>query len=625
MPSSESDKILSQDTVSAECESVGDGIILVDSFGRVAFVNNIAESLTGWTYSEALGKPLSEIFRIIDSKTGLTIDPSCYRGTRHDESPLPDQFSILLSREGEQCPISHRASAIRQADGDSNGCVIAFRRIPPAHDSGLVQGRLAAIVQSSEDAIIAYSLDGMLTEWNTGAEQLFGYRADEVLGRSIFVTIIPPEAADELREILIRVGHGDRSPPFESVRCDKRGRRFDASIGVSVVRDELGQAVGASEITRDISQAKRKDEFLAMLAHELRNPLAPIQSGLDLLALDKTVSEEMVELMKHQVENLVRLVDDLLDMSRILQGKVRLRKETVEVAQLVRRSVEGVRFFVQRRQQELLISVPPETLLVSADPIRMIQVLGNLLNNASKFTGQGGRIELSVKREGNVVTIRVRDNGMGITRHMLTKVFDLFTQGASAIDRSEGGLGIGLTMVKSLVELHGGRVVAASDGLGKGSTFTVSLPLVERPNRIDAAESPKEAVPRRRVLVVDDNIGAARMLSLLLSRLGASEVKMAHDGNATIATASEFVPEIIFLDIGLPGMNGFETARRLRSMPQFDNTLLVAVTGYGQDEDRRQSREAGFDEHLVKPVDIASLRKMFAHPKLPAAVAAGPR
>jgi PAS domain S-box-containing protein len=482
------------------------------------------------------------------------------------------------------------------------------------------------------DAIILVDARFQITFLNPPAEELTGWSQAEALGKS-------------LREVFRITDHGgllSADAAFKQVSQERSAANVSASTSLlhrngtnhsvgllmSPVRRKDGSVTGAVVAFHEISDEPcasndretdaRKEEFLAMLAHELRNPLAPIRSGLDLLALDQTANQETVDLMKHQLEYLVRLVDDLLDVSRIVQGKVRLRRERVDLSQIVRRAVDSVNFLVQRRSQKLIISLPADGVLMYADPVRVTQVLGNLLHNASKFTAEGGRIELTVEPEGKMVLIRVRDNGMGINRHMLNKVFDLFTQGASAIDRSEGGLGIGLTLVKSLVEMHGGTVIAASEGLGKGAVFTVALPLMDQPKRIETQPGPPVPESPRRILVVDDNVGAAKMLSLLLSRLGPHEVRTAHDGNTTFALAEDFRPDIIFLDIGLPAMDGFEVARRIRANAKLNNILLVAVTGYGQDEDRRKSREAGFDEHLVKPVDVASLRRMISHPKLPA-------
>jgi CheY-like chemotaxis protein len=361
---------------------------------------------------------------------------------------------------------------------------------------------------------------------------------------------------------------------------------------------------------------RRKDEFLAMLAHELRNPLAPIKSGLDLLRMSGS-DPEVVGLMGGQVEHLVRLVDDLLDVSRILRGRVELRRRTVELKAVVERAVETVRPMLRAEGQELSVSLPDDPVRLDADPVRLTQVVSNLLNNASKYTEPGGRIALSAERAGGEAVVRVTDTGIGIDPDLLPHVFGLFTQSKRTIDRSQGGLGIGLTVVKSLVEMHGGSVSVRSDGPGKGSEFTVRLPAIDTP-----AESGEDgvrdcpAVDGRRILVVDDNVPGARLLGRLLEKLGRHEIRTVHDGEAALEAAEAFRPDLILLDIGLPKLDGYEVARRLRQRPRFDGTLLVALTGYGTEEDRRKSIEAGFDEHVTKPPGVDLLRKVLAHPKL---------
>ena len=362
---------------------------------------------------------------------------------------------------------------------------------------------------------------------------------------------------------------------------------------------------------------RRKDEFLAMLAHELRNPLAPIRSGLDILAMDETGGHlDTIKLMQEQVEHVVRLVDDLLDMSRIMRGKIELKKKPVELAALVQRSVAAVQPLVEGLQQELVVSLPEEPLWLNADPVRIVQIFENLLNNASKYTESKGRIEMTAEPQNGQVLLRVHDTGVGIEPELLPHVFDLFTQSSRSLDRAQGGLGIGLTLVKTLVEFHGGTVQAESEGTGRGSTFFVRLPLTQETSKTETPVRPPSISVPRRVLVVDDNVGAARMLSKLVMKLGDHSVEVAHDGHAALTKIQETRPDIVLLDIGLPGLDGYQVARTVRQDPHYDDVLLVALTGYGQKEDRRKSREAGMDEHLVKPPSIDQVRSVFNHPKL---------
>lgn len=363
---------------------------------------------------------------------------------------------------------------------------------------------------------------------------------------------------------------------------------------------------------------KRKDEFLAMLAHELRNPLAPIRSGLELLSLSHGPDHEPIQLMRSQVEHLVRLVDDLLDVSRIVRGKIELRQETITLDAIVKQTVAAIQPIVDARQQQLNVHLPNSPICVYADPVRLVQILENLLSNASKYTDHhAGQIELAVVRQGEDAVITVRDNGIGIEPELLPQVFELFTQSSRALDRAQGGLGIGLTLVRNLVEMHGGSVSAHSEGTGHGSVFTVRLPTM-------AAATTEAPAPRpaaspdvaRRILVVDDNESAARLLSLLFARLGTHEVETAHDGHTALRLVKDRRPDIVLLDIGLPGMDGYELARAIRAAPELNGTLLVALTGYGQEEDRRKSRAAGFDEHLVKPAPFDEIALLLQHPKL---------
>jgi signal transduction histidine kinase/ActR/RegA family two-component response regulator len=360
---------------------------------------------------------------------------------------------------------------------------------------------------------------------------------------------------------------------------------------------------------------RRKDEFLATLAHELRNPLAPIRTGVDLIRmmdLDNLELREVLEMLDRQVQQITRLVDDLLDVSRVTRGKIHLQLQSIDLATVAIRAVETSQPILDGRGHELTVTLPHEPLYVHADSIRLIQVLANLLNNAAKYTEQGGRITLTVAREGHEATVRVCDTGQGIDRELLPRVFDLFAQGDRSRLPSHGGLGIGLTLVRSLVEMHGGSVEAFSQGLGAGSEFVVRLPLDP-----DAQMSPTNPVLQenghpnvtgaaRRILVVDDNLDAARSLAILLKTAG-HQVHTAHTGPTALEMAATHRPAVVLLDIGLPEMTGYEVARRIREQPWGRDIVLIAVTGWGQPEDRRQAIESGFNHHLTKPVELATL------------------
>ncbi len=397
---------------------------------------------------------------------------------------------------------------------------------------------------------------------------------------------------------------------------------------LAVAEDLAGRAAIAIENTQlylELREAdRRKDEFLATLAHELRNPLAPIRNALQILknpGVDAATIDRSREMMERQVHHLVRLVDDLLDVSRVMRGKIELRKEPVDLASIISRSVETVHPLIEAQSHELTVTLPPESLVLFADPVRLAQVVGNLLTNAAKYTERNGHIWLSASRDGDEVVIRLRDNGIGIALDKLSHIFDLFVQVDHAATRSQGGLGIGLTLVRNLVEMHHGSIEAHSQGLGRGSEFVVRLPLSVQTNNkapdLEIAE-PQQPKPTsgHRILVVDDNRDAAESLAMLL-RLDGHEVRVAHNGSAALEIAPVYLPEMAFLDIGMPGMDGYQLARLLRMLPGLDKVRLAALTGWGQLEDRRRSKEAGFEHHLVKPLEPAALDEILVALKPP--------
>lgn len=489
------------------------------------------------------------------------------------------------------------------------------------------QAHLAAIVDSSGDAIVSKDLDGMIRSWNGGAERIFGYGAEEMIGQPI-ARIIPPELQSEEQQILASIRRGERVENLETVRVSKDGGRIDVSLSISPVYNASGQVIGASKIARDVTESKRiaralaeadrrKDQFLAMLAHELRNPLAALASGVELLALPNAPEnlESTRGMLDRQTQHLKRLVDDLMDMSRISRGMVSLRPETLDARSVVERAVEAVRLSVGEQRHSLRIALDEQPLRVKADPTRLEQLVANLLTNAAKFTKPGGRIEVGAYRRDEAALFYVRDNGVGIAPELLPHIFDLFAQSEQSADRATGGLGIGLTLVKSIAELHGGTVEARSEGPGQGAEFRVILPLAEPvdedlPRLIETGSGASgEHGSARRVLVVDDNEDAALGLSRLLEYSG-HVVRQAYTGPAALETAAEFRPEAVLLDIGLPDLDGYEVARRLRADTALEDVLLIALSGYCQDEDRRRSREAGFDHHVAKPVAHSDILRL---------------
>jgi len=619
------------------------------------------------------------------------------------------------------------------------------------------RSRLAAIVESSDDAIISKDLNGHITSWNAGAERLLGYTPEEAIGQSITM-IIPPERIDEEAVILDRVRRGIPIDHFETIRRRKDGSLVEISLAVSPLVDSRGRIVGASKIARDITDARvaqravregeeryrsllaaapvalyvcdrdgaiqfynsqatalwgrapvpgaerfsgamalrspdgtriapeqspivdvlragtsvsnmeflldrpdgtripvlmnfapltgprgeiagavtsfidiseqkaaqeslreageRMNQFVAILAHELRNPLAPIRNALEILRTtqaDTAMVRSASAMMERQVNHMIRLVDDLLDVSRISRGKIELRRARTDLTALVGHVVAGAASLAQCKNQELTLRTPDEPLFLHIDPTRISQIVGNLINNACKFTGDGGHVAISVDREGDQAVIRVKDDGIGIDSAHLRRIFEMFTQLDTSLERSESGLGIGLTLAKKLVEMHAGTIEATSAGPGQGSEFVVRFPVpsAEELEMTQPSTAQLPALTGRRVLVVDDNVDAATSLAMLLTMTG-NETHTANDGLEALELAASLRPEIILLDIGLPKLNGYEVCRRIRRESWGPAITVIALTGWGQKEDVRNSIEAGFDGHMVKPVELSALTKLLA-------------
>lgn len=632
--------------------------------------------------------------------------------------------------------------------------------IQSAHERSLgaeASARLAAIVESSDDAIISKTLDGVIRTWNGGAERLFGYSADEAIGRSIYL-IIPKDRHDEERTIIERLVRGERIDHFETIRAAKDGRLIDISLTVSPLRDAEGRIVGASKVARDITHRKlaatadakfralfeqatqfagiltvegvlleanrisleacgftredvigklfwdcgwwnrsrelmdmvqtgcrlaaagetfrteskyfvadggvrtvdfaispvldsqgrvvflaptgmditerkrleeelhqraqqlieadqKKDDFIALLAHELRNPLAPVRNGLQVIKLsagDPAAVAAVRDMMDRQLTHMVRIIDDLLDVSRIGRNKMDLRLERITLADAVKNAVETAAPTFEASGVDLQVSLPTQPVPLQADLTRLAQVFSNLLSNSAKYTKRGGRVWMKAKRDGGDVVVSVMDTGIGIPRDALPTIFDMFSQVDRSIERITGGLGIGLALVKGLTEMHGGTVSAASEGMNKGSTFTVRLPIDDVTKSKTSASSPEgktAEAPQRRILVADDNRDSAESMAIMLELLH-NQVMTAHDGLEVVAKAEKFRPEVILMDVGMPKLNGLEATKRIREQPWGRNVKIIAVTGWGQDGDRERTRAVGCDGHLVKPISLDDLQKL---------------
>jgi PAS domain S-box-containing protein len=500
------------------------------------------------------------------------------------------------------------------------------------------EARKTAVLESALDGIITIDHRGAIIEFNPAAEKMFRWARSEAIGKPFVEMFIPPPLNEKHWQALIHyLSTGDG--PILAKRLELHARRSDASefpVELAITRIPFPGPPMFTGYIRDITERKRledelrgraeellaadrrKNEFLATLAHELRNPLAPIRNGLQIWRLghsDPEMMEQARDMMERQLSQMVRLVDDLLDLSRVSRGTIELRKERIDLAKIVQQAVETSRPVIEQAGHELTIHLPPSTTYVDADLTRMAQVFSNILNNAAKYTESGGHIRLSVERHGDEAVVSVQDDGVGIPADMLPNVFDMFTQVDRNLERSQGGLGIGLSIVKRLVEMHGGDIEVKSDGHGTGSEFIVRLPValsVLQPQSDDVA--PARVSTRRRILVVDDNRDAAVSLAMMLRLMG-NELKTAHDGLEALDVAAAFRPDLILLDIGMPKLNGYDTARKIREQSWGKYILLVALTGWGQDDDRRKSQEAGFDAHMVKPIEQAALAKLLASTK----------
>jgi len=753
-----------QEVFRVTLRSIGDAVITTDTQGCITYINGVGEALTGWSHQDALGQPLDRVFHIVNESTRLPVENPATKALREGVVVGLANHTILIKKDGTDCPIDDSAAPIRNEEGYVSGCVLIFRdvtaqrliernRVNQLHTAQL----LASIVESSNDAIIGKTLDGIIQSWNAAAEQLFGYTTEQAVGQHISL-VIPPERLSEEDQIIASLREGKRIEHYETERVRSDGQRITVSLTISPIKDESGNVVGASKIARDVTAQKRaegdrqmfvtlvenstdfigicdlegvpffinhaglemvglkdieearqtpvqefffpedqakimneffpevlnnghgeieirfrhfktgeprwmaykvlaltdaanqpiafatvsqdvterrqfaddlrrlaadlsdadrrKNEFLATLAHELRNPLAPMSNMLEVVKRadgDGAVLKQAHETLERQLAQMVRLVDDLLDLNRITHDRLDLRRGEVELSSVIQQAVEVARPLVDSAGHHLIVDLPDEPILLNADRARLAQLFGNLLNNSCKYTRPAGTISLSAERVGDDVEVTVKDNGAGIPQDKLNSIFDMFMQVDRTSERSQGGLGIGLTLVKRLTEMHGGSIEARSAGEGQGSEFIVRLPVLSR-DEVAAQHGPdvaSESQPQRRVLIVDDNRDSADSLAMLMQITG-NKTYMAHDGVEAVEAVEKYRPEVVLLDIGLPGMDGHEVCRRVREQPWGKDIIVIALTGWGQEDDRRKSEEAGFDGHLVKPVDYDKLLELLA-------------
>jgi PAS domain S-box-containing protein len=657
--------------------SIGDAVVAADARGRVSFLNAVAEELTGWPLADALGLPLREVFRISSETTGRPVKDPAGQVVAYGEAGRLTSHAVLQHRQGTFRPIDHTAAPVRDTKGRVVGTVVVFRDTAEQRraEEGLrflaeagevlaasldVEATLVAATRLAVPRLADWSAvylgasDGSLRQvafahtdperaervreegrrhrWDAGA-------APAVLrvlntGRSEMVAAITEEmiaalARNEehlralralgLRSVmLVPLSARGRNLGVMTFVAADSGRRYGPA-DLALAEDLARRAALAADNARLYHEAqeadRQKDAFLAMLAHELRNPLAPVRNALHVLDLGDggPAAQEARAMIERQVRHLTRLVDDLLDIGRVGRGKVRIRPERLDLVRHVRQCVEDRRSHLEEGGLSLTPDLPDQPLWVNADPTRLAQILDNLLGNAAKFTDPGGRVTVCLRQDDGRAVLRVEDDGVGVAPEMLPKVWDAFAQADTSLDRGRGGLGLGLALVRALIELHGGGVSAESPGPGGGSTFGFWLPIASGPPaREGSCGAPAADSGPLTVLIIEDNRDAAQSLRLLLEMAGGHDVSVAYTGPEGLETARRTRPDVVLCDLGLPGMSGYDVARALREDLAGRPPYLVAVSGYGQPEDRDRSRRAGFDVHLVKPIEFEEVRRALA-------------
>jgi PAS domain S-box-containing protein len=605
-------------------------IFMLDPQGNIASWNTGAERIKGYRAPEIIGQHFS-IFYPVEAIEARW--PQQELEIAEAEGRFEDE-GWRLRKDGSRFWANVVITAVR----DENGTLKGFSKITRDLTERMQkeaqvresENRFRRLFETAKDGILILEFaTGQITDANPFIRELLGYSTNDLLGKELWqIGLVKDiEASQTAFRQLQERGYIRYSDLTLQTRD---GRIVDVEFISNVynvnhrpviqcnIRDiterrQLERARAQAEASADLH--RRKDEFLAMLSHELRNPLAAIVNAVQVLDLEKyenPIQEKATNIIRRQVGNLVVLVNELLEVSRILSGGIQLHQEDVDGRGIVQRALETARPLIDEREHELSVSLPTEPIWLHADPIRLEEVMVNLLNNAAKYTPPGGHIWLSLQQERDEAVLIVRDTGMGIDPELLPHVFDLFTQAERSLDRSQAGLGVGLTVVRKLVDMQRGTVEAHSKGLGQGSEFIVRLPLltsVTPRSEVVIRERAKRSAQSGRVLVVDDNTDAADSIAILLGAAG-HDVRVAYSANSALQTAVEYQPEIVLLDLGLPGMDGYEVARRLRQRAELRDTKLVALTGYGQDADRQRSQEAGFDYHLVKPVDSGTLQEL---------------
>jgi PAS domain S-box-containing protein len=633
--------------ISVTMSSIGEGVIATDLESRVIFVNDAAESLLGQKLLGEQSLPLSSVFNTVDAATRKPITQlvESVLGVKSLRGYVKD--ALLILQDGREVPIELTGAIIRSEEGHPQGVVLTFRDCTERKHAEQEVQRLLAAVRAEKEllSLVLTSINEEVyfadtrkryTFANPAALREFGHTTLEGMEVEKVVANLdvlrpdgrprPIEEAPPLRALAGEVIHDEE----HIVRTARTGEFRHRQVSSAPVRDASGTIIGSVSVVRDITELKRveaalrdadhrKNVFLATLSHELRNPLAPIRTAALLLESPLITQEDLQRcrsIISRQVTHMASLLDDLLDISRFTRGELTLKKAYVPLRQILDGALEVAQPLIVSKQHRLHIETPRTPLMLDVDPVRLTQVVSNLLTNAAKYTDSGGDITLACRLEEDSLVIFVRDTGIGLASDLFTQVFEMFVQLPPAKDRAEGGLGIGLALVKGLVELHGGRIDVESPGRNRGSTFSVRLPravVVDESDNTLATSAATHAHHAKShcVLIADDNPDGAESLAILL-RLSGHKVHVAHDGSEALEMAARVKPDVALLDIGMPGPSGYEVATRMRREAWGRQMTLIAVTGWGQEEDKRRAHTAGFDHHFTKPMDPTALEAVFA-------------